>query len=882
MKGPWAFVFRRKQVEQDMEAELRSHLRLRAAALETEGTPHAEAKRRARLEFGSGERWREECREALGVRLLTELRADLRQGLRQLRRNPAFTLVAVLTLALGIAVNTAIFSLLDGMLLRALPYPQPQQLYVIHEMVPQWSRYGPYFGVNGGNFKLWQKRTQAFSAMTALLPANVVLSARGRPRQIHVARVQASFFPLLGVEPRLGRGFSAADDTPGHKREVIISDGFWRQTLGADPDVIGSSVTLDNESETIVGVLPPSFTFPGVWHGDTPVLYFPLPIPDAHGNQAGIGGFQYTVIARRKPGASAAQALAELNAVEAQIARQGDALRHVAPGQLNLHADLVPLLDAIVGPAARALWALQAATLFLLLIVCANLANLLLARNTDRVHEVAVRASLGATRARLARQFWTEGLLLAVVGGGLGLLLADLALRSLLHLAPAGLPRLGNIHLNAEVLIATLAATGLAALLFATVPAMLVARIEPEAAFRSASPRVQGNRRRLRGALIVGEVALCAILLAGSLLLIQSLARLNQANRWMQQEQVLAVKLITPYNQFGSDASLAHFYQQALAKIRSFPGVINASVTPVLPLRGGSWGDDIVFREAPRPAADQKLADFYFISPGFGEASGLPLVAGRRLQAGDQGKNVVLISESIAQKLLPGRNPIGMHLLWAANATPVAQTVIGVLADVRDAADRPPALAVYIPIWTFCEANESLIVRTRFSAPALAPAIRRAVWSVNPEVAIPTVQTFKSVLAATTAPRRYETWLGGLFAVCAVLLAALGLYGVISYSVAQRRHEIGIRMALGAPHGVVLASVVREGLRLVLVGLALGLGAALVLTRLLGSMLYAVRPDDPATFVAVAVLLASVALLACYLPARRASRVDPAAALRCE
>ncbi len=583
-----------------------------------------------------------------------------------------------------------------------------------------------------------------------------------------------------------------------------------------------------------------------------------------------------------RPGVSPQQALAQLNTVEGGIARRGDSYRHVAPGQFNLYATLTPLKAAILGPAIRALWMLEAAALLVLLIVCVNLANLLLAKNTDRVREVAVRASLGATRRRLLRQFLTEAALLAVAGGGLGLLLAAGALDLLVRHAPVGIPRLAEIHLSAPVLWFTLAVAITAALLFAGLPLLLLTRVQPSEAMRSAGTRVSGGHSRLRNALVVAEVALCGILLAGALLLVQSLARLGQANEWMQQENVVALKLVTPYSDFRAPSGFAGFYHQTLAKVRELSGIEGAGVTPVLPLLGGSWGDDLEFREAPRPKTDVKLGDFYFVSPGLSQVMGLPLIAGRRIAESDRGNDVAVISQSVAQRLLPGRNPLGLHLMWAPNETPKPLEIVGVVGDVRDGAEKPAALAVYVPIWFFAEPGESLIVRTRLSPQAAGAAIRRVLARVNRNVAVASQQTLQGVLAASTAPRRYETTLSALFALCAVFLAAIGLYGVLSYTVSRRVHEIGIRMALGAQRADVLRSVVREGMRLALLGVILGLAAALALTRFLSGMLYQIRPDDPVTLLAVAAVLILVALAACYLPARRATRVDPTVALRYE
>lgn len=865
-----------RRVEQEMEAELRSHVRLRAAALEAEGVPGPEAARRARLEFGSGERWREECREALGGRLLFELRADLRQGWRQLRRHRGFTAVAVLTLALGIGANTAMFSMVEGMLLRALPYRQPRELYVIHEAVPQWSNFGTAFAVNAANFNLWRQRCPAFAGMTEFIADNLVLSGRGEPEQVRVARVGINFFPVLGVAPRLGRGLDAA-----HGREALLSDRLWRREFHADPSAIGQALALNGAAYTVVGILPPSFRFPSVWGGREPAVYLPVALggADLH---PGIGNFRYSVIARLAPGATATQALAQLNAVEWDIAHRRDSLRHVAAGQYDLYATLTPLKEAILGPAARALWILWAAAALLLLIVCFDLTNLLLAKNADRAHEVALRAALGASTARLLRQFLTEAGLLTAAGGVLGWVLAAGALQLLLRNVPAGLTRVDNVHLDGAVMLFTFGIAALAALLFALLPVLLLARAQPLDALQAAGPRFSAGRVRglWRDGLVVAEVAVCAVLLSGALLLAQSFSRLGQANQWMRQPHVLALGLISP--PLHAQAELVRFYDSVLERVQRLPGVEAAAFTPVLPLGGGSWGDNLDFQEARLPPARQPIADFYFISPGFTRAIGLPVLRGRALSPGDRDKNVVLISESVARKLLPGRNPLGAHLLWSPNEAPAPRAVVGVVADMRDAAHGAPALAVYVPLWTFAEPDEHLIIRSTLDPASLVAAVRPAIWGVDARVAFTSQQTLPQVLAASTAPSRYEATLAAVFAALALLIAALGLYGVVSYAVSQRVHEIGIRLALGARRGDLLRSVAAQSLGLAVLGAALGLAAALVLTRSLSSLLYGIHPGDLLTSLAVALVLLAVAAAASYVPARRATRVDPSVALRSE
>lgn len=798
---------------------------------------------------------------------------DLRFGLRMLGKHPGFTAIAIITLAVGIGANTAIFSMVNGILLRALPYHQPQRLYTINEVVPQYSRFYPFFPVNSGNFFLWRRRTTAFSGMAEFEAATFNLTGIGRPRQLHGVVTSAGLFPLLGVQLQFGRTFLSAENQPGHDREVILTHELAQQLFGANSHVLGKAIDLNGELHTIVGVLPANFRFPKVF-SDTPQIFKPFGSGEYDsGAQPGLSDFNYTVIVRLKRGVSPKQALAQVNVIEAQIAKKD-------PSGYALYAIMRPLKTVIVGPAEQALWMLVVAAALVLLIICVNLADLLLVRNSGRSHEFAMRAALGGTPRRLARQLLTEGGILAAAGGGVGLLFASWGLDLLVRNAPVGIPRVNDIHLDARVLWFTLAISVIAALLFALLPALRLSRTAPSEALKSAGPTVSGGKQgaRLRGGLVIGEIALCAVLLAGALLLIQSLAHVAKANQWMDEQYVLTAGLKPPPKEYPNAAKREQFYASVAEKVRELPGVKSAGFTSSLPLTGEYWGDDIDFREAPKPPPGLNIGEFAFVSPGYFTAIGLPLVTGQLLAESDRGKGVALISESVARRVLPGRNPVGMHLIWRKRAF----AVIGVVGDIRTGPDKSPALGIYLPAWSFATPDETLVVRTDMDPRAAAASIRRAIWSVDPQVAIPHEETLKSIVQTSIAPRRYETSLGAMFALVAVLLAALGLYGVISYSVSQRTHEIGIRMALGAQKRDVLRLVVGQGLRLAVIGVAIGIAAALGLTRFLQGMLFGVQPTDAGTFAVVALVLIAVAFLATYIPARRATKVDPMEALRYE
>jgi predicted permease len=806
---------------------------------------------------------------------MTTLLHDLRYGLRTLSRSPGFTAIAIITLAVGIGANAAIFSMVNGILLRSLPYQQPQQLYTINESVPQWSRFfgTSSFPANSGNFFLWRRRTTAFSGMAEFRAETFSLTGIGRPRQLHGAVILSGLFSVLGIEPQLGRTFLPEENQRGHDNEAILTHQLAEQLFGANSHILGKAIDLNGISHTIVGVLPANFRFPKLL-ADTPQIFKPFALGDYDsGAQASLGEFNFTVIARLKRGVSPKQALAQINVIEAQIAKKDSS-------GFSLYAIMQPLKTVIVGPVESALWMLVAAAAVVLLIICVNLANLMLVRNTGRAREVAVRSALGATPKRLARQLLTEAFILAAAGGGLGLLVASWGLDLLVRNAPVGIPRVNGIRIDPRVLWFTLAISIIAAFIFALLPALRLARVAPAEALKSAGPTISGGKSsaRLRSGLVMGEIALCGVLLAGALLLIQSLAHVAKANQWMDEQHVITVDLKAPPNEYPTSSQMAQFYSNIVQKVRDLPGVKSAGFVSALPLTGAYWGDEIDFREAPQPPAKVNGGEFGFISPGYFQTIGLPLIKGRLLSESDRGEDVALISESVARRVLHGRNPIGMHLIWRKTA----RRIIGVVANIREAPDKPPNLGVYLPIWSHARPEETLVVRTSMDPRSAASSIRRAIWSVDPQVAIPREETLKTLVRTSVAPRRYETTLGSLFALVAVLLAALGLYGVISYSVSQRTHEIGVRMALGAQKGDVLKMVIASGIKLALIGVAIAIALALALDRLLAGMLFGVKPDDPGTLVGVAIVLIVVALLACYIPARRATKVDPMVALRYE
>jgi predicted permease len=817
---------------------------------------------------------------------MNTLLQDVRYALRMLRKSPGFTAVAVLTLALGIGANTAIFSMVNGILLRALPYSQPAQLYPIHEFIPQWSAFGPALPVNGGNFLAWQKESHAFTAMALIDDEGAGLLGMGRPQWLYGAAVTSDLFPLLGVQPLMGRVFVRADEAAGGKPEVILTNALWREQFHSDASILGKTLNLGDHGVIVIGVLPANFVFPAVLTHE-PQYFIPFEWA-GYNSEPGIGTHNYFVIARLKDGVTPQQAKAQLDVIEARIARKDTG------GKLNMSTIVTPLKTEIVGATRQELWMLAAAAGLLLLIVCANLANLLLAKNSQRVREVALRCAFGAGRWRLARQFLTEALVLASAGGLLALAVAKISLWLLVRNAPVGIPRVEQIRLDATVLWFTLAVTILAALVFGLLPSLRATRSQLFEQLKSAGPTVSATKEgaRVRSALVIAEIALCAALLPACLLLVASLRHVVRANQWMDEEHVIAADLLVnitfdkpaPDNELRAMNQRNVIFQSIEEKVRDLPGVENAGFTSTVPLEGTGWGDAITFSEIPLPEAEQPTGEFRFVSPGYFPAVGLPVVEGRTLTDADRGQPVAVISQSVARQVLRGRDPIGMHVECDHFGGPkeTGCRVVGVVADARTASDKAPPLIAYFPMWIYSETTESLLVRTKMDPNSAAGAIRDAIWSVDPNLAIPQEKTLSTILASAEAPRRYETSLVAMFALCAVLLAMLGLYAVISYSVSQRSREMGVRIALGAQRSDVLRLVLGQGAKMALIGVAVGIAGALALTRLLASQLFGISATDPLTFCGVAVLLILVALAACYIPARRAMRVDPIVALRYE
>ncbi|MGA8221036.1 MAG: ABC transporter permease [Candidatus Acidiferrales bacterium] len=808
---------------------------------------------------------------------------DIRYSARLLLKRPGFTAVAILTLALGIGANTAIFSMVNSVLLRPLSYRDPQRLCLIREVIPQLSKFYPSIPANAPSFLIWQRDCKSFDQIAIVEARSMAFTGTGDPKEVPGAQGSANLFNVLGVQPALGRLFYPEEDQPGRDHVVILSSSFWYNEFHGDPRIIGKTIALDAVPYEIVGVLPPSFHFPKeeglgtlTRFGAKTEFFKPLGIDTTH--MGLVGDFDYAAIARLKPGVTQEEALAELNVVQAQIAKQS--------GQnVDLLANLVPLETQVVGPARRGLLLLLAAVGAVMLIVCVNLVNLLLARVPGRMREAAVRMALGATRARLVRQMLTETLLLSLGGGLLGVALAYNGLRWLMDVAPLGLQRLDEVQLDGRVLwFAFFLSVGTGAL-FGILPAWRMARADAQHALNANGGRMTEGRgpARMRQGLISLEVGLSTVLLILAGLLTTSLVRLLGVEKGFGTEHVLTAGVDLSSANYASPQDKIHFYDRVLAGAAAIPGVSAAGLVSELPLEGERHVSPVWAADAAKPSpAELPIVNYRFISQGYFEAMGIPLRRGRALQENDRDRDVAVVSASLAERLWPGQNPIGRQIYTTAGTHPTHE-VVGVVGDIRTVRlDAAPVLMVYIPQWERPVAKAALVVRTTADPRAAVAAVREVIRKVDSSVPSVQVRPMAEVVSESVAARRFQLQLAGLFAGCALLLAALGIYGVVAYSVEQRRNEIGIRMALGAQARDVGKLVLDGGMRPVVIGLAIGIVAAVATAQLVRSLLFSVSATDPVTIAGVGIVIVFAAAMACYIPARRAMKVDPIVALRYE
>ncbi|HEV2491621.1 MAG TPA: ABC transporter permease [Terriglobia bacterium] len=808
---------------------------------------------------------------------------DLKYGFRMLAKAPGFTAVAVLTLALGIGANTAIFSVVNSVLLRPLAYRESQQLYLIQVIWSQMAKFYPLIPANLPGFRIWQKECHSFESIAIAEGTGADMTGSGEPLQVTGVRASANIFDVLGVRPALGRGLLPEEDEAGRGHVVILTDAFWRSHFRADPAVVGRTITLDGTPYQVVGVLSASFHFPAQLGQLTsfPTLDFFEPLNGPREDEQDlIGEFDFAAIGRLKPGVTPAQAVTELNVIQAQIARE------VKDTGVDLKAAIFPLESEVVGSARRGLILLLAAVGAVLLIVCLNLANLSLARVPGRMREAAIRAALGASRWQLFRRMLTESLLLGVIGGAIGVWLGTLGVEWLVGTAPQGLPRLDEIRLDGRVVAFAAVLSILTAALFGTLPAWRMAKSEPMDALKSGSAAAGESRRtrRMRESLIGFEVGLSTLLLIVAGLLTSSLFHLLRVNMGFATEKVLTVEVDLPPQGYGEPTARLHFYNSLLDRLRALPGVRAAGWVRLLPLEGETSVSGI---DTPPAGPWHFPANFRSASPDYFTAIGIPVIRGRIYGESDRDRNVVVVSESVAKHFWPGQNPIGRTCLtyWGPKKD---EEVIGVVGDVHPTKlDAPPVMMVYVPYWYGGGADRTpqsagIVVRTSGDERGLADALRQAIHATDPEVPIVALRPMSELVAESVAPRRFQMLLALLFAGSALFLASLGIYGVIAYSVEQRRRELGIRTALGARFSDLRRMVLRQGMTPVALGLASGVAVSILIGRLIQSLLFGVSPFDLPTLTIVALVVLIVAVAACYIPARRATKVDPMVALRYE
>jgi predicted permease len=879
-------LFRPEAVIRDIDEELRAHVEMETEANVRRGMSPEEARRAARLSFGNYDGVRDAAYGVKGGGALETLLLDVRYAARMLAKRPGFALVAVVTLALGIGANTAIFSVVNAVLLRSLPLPEPERLVALSET----SKKTPVMAVPYATYLDWRARQTVFESMGARMPAGGVLTGEGEPERITGRLVTASFFETLGVRPAVGRFFGEAEDRAGGPPVMVLNHGLWRRRFGADPSVVGRRVLYNGEPWTVVGVMPQGFDFYGANNANND-FFIPLGTWADRPFMRDRGSHTVMVTARLRPGVTVAQARAEMQTIAAALEREHPASNTGVSVALN------SLLDDYVGDVRPALWTVSAAVLLVLLIACANVTNLLLARAPSRRKEMAVRTALGASRRRVVRQLLVESLLLAAAGGAAGLLLAWWGVDVLVKLNPDAVPRMEEIAVDARVLGFTLTATLTTAVVFGLAPALQTSKVDLNDALKEGGRGASGGAgsRRLRHALVAVEVAVSLVLLVGAGLLFQSFRHLTRVDAGFEPRGVLTLRLRLPDAKYREAAQSMGFLREVVRRVGGLPGVEGVSVATGFPLGPGhNQGYAVEGEPEPQTTAERSPSLSQSVGEGYFRTLGIRLLAGRDFDARDtaESPSVVIVDEALARRHFPEapfESVLGKRLRFGGEGEPWRE-VVGVVRHVRhNGPEQEARPGIYRP-WTqmsprsladFTRAMD-LIVKRESDPEGLVPLVRREVQAVDPGQPLANVRTLQSLLDEAVAPRRFSAALVGAFALIALLLGAVGLYGVMSYAVSQRTHEIGIRMALGAQRGRIMRTVLAQGMALVVVGVGLGLAGSLAAARLIAGQLFGVTPTDPLTIGGVAALLVAVALAACYLPARRATKVDPIIALRYE
>ena len=807
-----------------------------------------------------------------------DLLQDLRYGLRTLAKNPAFTTIAIVALALGIGANSAIFSVVDAVLLRPLPFKNPNQLVMLWENAAHLGF--PRDTPSPANFLDWQNQAASFSGIAAMAERSFNLTGVGEPERVEGRRVSANHFQLLGVPARLGRTFVPEEDKPG-THVVLLSHSLWQRRFGSDPAVIGRALTLNGESYIVVGVMPPLVQLPGFENRNDQLW---VPIAFRSEEAAERGNHFLEVIGRLKSGVTLKQAQAEMDTIATRLEQQYPTYNK------RRGAVVIPLHEQVVGEIRPALLVLLGAVGFVLLIACANVANLLLARAAVRQKEIALRLALGASRSRLTRQFLTESVLLALIGAGLGLLLALAGIRVMRTFIPVTIAQVETITMDGTVLVFTLLVALVTGIAFGVVPAIQGSHFNLNDTLKESGRDSAGGGKgnRIRGLLVIGEVAVSFVLLIGAGLLINSFFHLRNLDPGFRADHLLTMKVNLSEVKYPDRERRAAFFDEVMRRVSQLPGVQSAAVAGNLPLTYNGDSMMISVEGVPDPPPDQQPDVIYrAIGPGYFATMGIPIVRGRDFTDQDNGdsKDVVIISEKTAQQFWPGQDPIGKRLKpgLSTSSSPWRE-VIGIVKDVRqnDFVASPKRQMYFTYRQLKSIAANAVVIRTSTEPMSLAVPVRNAIWSVDKDQTVADIDTMDHIVAQAVARQRFSMLLLGLFAALALLLASIGIYGVMSYSVAQRTREIGIRIALGARRADVLQMTVMQALKLVGAGMLIGLVAAFLLTRVLASLLFGISATDPITFIGISVVLLAVGILASYIPALRATKVDPIIALRAQ
>jgi putative ABC transport system permease protein len=887
-------LFRNRQRDADLDDELAAHLDLLAEENIRRGMAPDEARYAARREFGGVEQIKETYRDRRGLPMLETFLQDLRFGARMLRKNPGFTAVAVLTLALGIGATTSIFSVVNTLLLRPLPFPDPTRLVILQEAIPKIVP--GKLSVSAPDVPDFRRLNHVFEDLGAFSSNSMDLSGTGAPERVAATRTSAAVFHILGAVPLLGRTFTEDEDRMGNN-VAILSYALWQTHYGADRDIAGKTIILDREPYTIIGVMPKQFEFPteGLLFFTPAQVWVPIGFnPFELGNRGDL--FDFGVLAKLKAGTTLATANSDVMVITSQIQKQFYPPEAQDTSKIVLEASVTPLSDLIAGPTRPLLMLLLGAVGLLLLIACVNVANLTLARGTERQKEIAVRIALGAGRRRLVRQLLVESTLLGLIGDILGLFAAYAGVKALVALADQILPRAHEVSLDRTVLLFTLVLSIASGVLFGIVPALSATKADLNKSLKEAGRSKSDARghQRIRDSFVVAQIALALLLVTGSGLLIRSFIRARQTDPGFRPKNTMAMSISLPGSRYEHMSDAQAFFDRLTARLRILPGVASVGVSTDLPMNS-TWthlftaeGHEAEQRNGV-PADNHSLVDGDYF-----QTLGIPLVRGRFFtdnELAGQG-DVVIISDGMAKRYWPGDNPIGRRLKWGvAAAKNPWLTIVGVVGDVKqgplDVATKPHT---YEPFQHLCRGPHTfplctsriVLVHSLSAASGLLPSVRNIVQQIDSQQPIGRVYIMDQIVSGSLAPRRFNTWLLAAFGFAALLLAAIGVYGVISYSVAQCTQEMGVRLALGAQPGNILGMVLGQGLGLAAIGLVIGISAAFALTRLMDSLLYNVKATDPLTFASVGALLILVALVACWIPARRAMRIDPADALRYE